>query len=231
MGFRPRGILPPVRRGLLHFLAGLSLLLCLAVTVCAVRSLWVADRFAWMIQDYQGNTRTMCWTRLWINRGHAGFERERRDFTYNPDAPIPDLRYYRHRPPPTRGNFFSHESMPAIPVNHGYNSIWNQLGFVGRRVHSVSPSMEPPPGQEPMFSSVHNQRLYAAPIWPLAMLLALHPALWWTRTWRRARDRRRVRAGLCGRCGYDLRASPGRCPECGAGLGPAAGALPRLSAA
>ena len=31
-------------------------------------------------------------------------------------------------------------------------------------------------------------------------------------------QRRRLRAGLCPECGYDLRATPGRCPECGWGL-------------
>lgn len=56
-----------------------------------------------------------------------------------------------------------------------------------------------------------------------AALLPL-PA-WWV--FAMSRDRRRRRAGLCRKCGYDLRSSPERCPECGEpapAAAPAAGA-------
>lgn len=47
--------------------------------------------------------------------------------------------------------------------------------------------------------------------WAMAVILPAAAAL---AAWRR---RRRFGAGQCRKCGYDLRASPGRCPECGAG--------------
>jgi hypothetical protein len=54
------------------------------------------------------------------------------------------------------------------------------------------------------------------PHWFLVLLLAILPAIGLRSI---LGTRRENRAGLCPRCGYDLRATPDRCPECGTGLG------------
>jgi hypothetical protein len=60
-----------------------------------------------------------------------------------------------------------------------------------------------------------SDRIVLVPCWAAALMAAILPAVWVHR-WRRRRSaRQRSDAGLCPKCGYDLRESPGRCPECG----------------
>jgi hypothetical protein len=57
---------------------------------------------------------------------------------------------------------------------------------------------------------------YRFPYAALVAVTAAAPLLWLGTRARRVLVRRRRRSlGLCFRCGYDLRESPGRCPECG----------------
>lgn len=87
---------------------------------------------------------------------------------------------------------------------------WLRAGFRFQRQ-----SMRYPPLDSGIPAGTVQYYYAEVPYWSLLALTALLPtALLIARARRRRLTRRRER-GLCARCGYDLRASPGRCPECG----------------
>ena len=58
-------------------------------------------------------------------------------------------------------------------------------------------------------------RQAVVPHWAVALAAGFLPAALARRLQGHRRRRRRAKAGLCPRCGYDLRGSPDTCPECG----------------
>ena len=58
-------------------------------------------------------------------------------------------------------------------------------------------------------------RMLFVPLWVPTLAFAIAPARWWRARRKRASIARRLAAGQCARCGYDLRGGHARCPECG----------------
>jgi predicted Zn-ribbon and HTH transcriptional regulator len=94
-------------------------------------------------------------------------------------------------------------SLYCLAVLSDAGRIWDHLGGFGAGSVTDRPAHE-------VFRSA---AIVMFPTWVAVALLLPLPAY---RLRALLRARRRHRSGLCPRCGYDLRASPGRCPECGA---------------
>jgi hypothetical protein len=90
-------------------------------------------------------------------------------------------------------------------------------GFRFRDIATVSPSVPSTAPGPPTPRITGRQREFQLPYYFLFLLSLTPPLLGLGARYRhRERHRRRVAVGLCGHCGYDLRATPEQCPECGA---------------
>jgi hypothetical protein len=172
-----------MKRRLLNLLAGLSLALVVAVALLWVRSYQVADAF-WFVDN--GPVTENAYS-LTLIRGSILYEH-----TIQPSRPAP--------PRAERSQFGwgridrSFFRSFRLPVQ---DTPLQRLGFARWGARSRNTAVQ----------------YAAAPVWPLAAILAALPL---AHVARRCAGRRRSRPGGCCReCGYDLRATPGRCPECG----------------
>lgn len=114
------------------------------------------------------------------------FERQRPQ-VLQPDEPKPSWMFFPDRLP------------------RQWPGDWRRLGFDAYRTEARHFILAPP---APAWGVV-------VPHWFLAVGLSVLPAYQFRQLRRRRLAASRLRLGLCGGCGYDLRASPDRCPECG----------------
>jgi hypothetical protein len=91
---------------------------------------------------------------------------------------------------------------------------WDVLAGVGKSFPNARP---PIAGFFFGHSQVNgvDRTLTLMPMWFVVALFAILPLAAGVRHVRRRRRARRLAAGCCIACGYDLRATPERCPECG----------------
>lgn len=145
------------------------------------------------IRSYWVSSRWTWWSysaqwHMWLWRGEVMVSRN--TFRSDPEK----LARYRCSPL----EYSENKPRPDYPViqllqSNGYDFRFNFLGFA----YGVYERDIPP--------------VFCFPIWSVALLASILPALAFRRRWR---DRNRPPTA-CPKCGYDLRATPDRCPECG----------------
>ena len=201
-----------MRRRLLSLLTALSLLLWVATCVLWVRSCWHRDSLyraemspeglTWTSKSFRSSSG-MLWADVWrgsyLDRSIALYEWQ----TLHRLRKVAALR--------------SGDSATVRPGAWTYSDVVPRPAVTPEEsfgIHYVRTRDQLAPGV------VHFLFHAGVPHGLVAALAMILPAV---RTWSWLRRRHRHRVGLCPKCGYDLRATPGRCPECGTSAAPVAG--------
>ena len=185
-----------MRRRLLNLLTALSLLLCVAAALMWARSYRVGENWRWD-NNARGLERSLYSVRGQLSFYDAWWDPAATDAASGQPAPPPNkpTRFTYHRwANPTAANLGRVQVLLADKSGRAYGPRFGLALFLFW------------PGSHGIY---HVEVMI--PYWLVTLLPVAPPALWLL-LWRR---RRRTRGRICLRCGYDLRATPGRCPECG----------------
>jgi hypothetical protein len=185
-----------MQRRVFTILSAMSIIICLTACAAWVRSSVVPDRLGWIELGPESDGDVERQVVLWSSKGGAAiwWETDRRSqhgWTAHPRT-------------------FFHDSQNIVftyPYMDGGLAA-NRLGF---RFFDKSTHLSF--GQSGPYD-VERRAGVIFPYWFIGAISAILPVIWMVRTIRKPHS-----AGVCPKCGYDLRATPDRCPECGTETG------------
>jgi hypothetical protein len=208
-----------MKRWLTNGMAGISLVICIALCVLWGRGYWRSDavQFAQVIEKGEQPWRVRT---LMIYSGKGCLEvAAARDAYYLPGSGTVEKWW-----------FYRGEDRPKHP-SAGSGVVRKLAGFGMIEEENGGPPLLTVPLMKKLFLTsrqTHWTEMFRgiwAPYWFLVLVFGVMPGrriYWW------AENRRRRKRGLCEGCGYDLRESSEACPECGRAVAKATGETPVL---
>ena len=193
-------------RRLLNLLTALALLLFVAVCVLWVRSYWRVISLTYFRPWSNGSASVDTTMAVAVSQGAFYVRRFRFDrWPSGQSAPPTEV--------PAEGPGAWSLWIRRQPDQQFGSARWDRA-FAGFGLHEDQTPRVSNPSQS--YSWAHRITTVRVPGWAVAALTIAAPAMRAARklaTLRR--ERRRLTAGLCSHCGYEVRATRGRCPECG----------------